>query len=151
MHVLDQLCMECYNVYVRTILLLGSDHLTFKGLCSNFSPFWQSLSFSLCQTLGLHDKDYATKVCNMLAMIFLCYLSSWHHNRQRNVSNRIKQKHAAMTSVIFSSNNISSEPLTSEFEYRSDKVYSIQHYVIKFVSELQQVCGFLRVLKFIHQ
>jgi hypothetical protein len=26
------------------------------------------------------------------------------------------------------------------------EVYSIQHYVIKFVSDLQQVCGFLRVL-----
>jgi hypothetical protein len=28
------------------------------------------------------------------------------------------------------------------------EVYSIQHYVIKFVSELQQVGGFLRVLRF---
>ena len=27
-------------------------------------------------------------------------------------------------------------------------VYSIQHYVIKFVSDLRQVCGFLRVLGF---
>jgi hypothetical protein len=28
------------------------------------------------------------------------------------------------------------------------KVYSIQHYVIKFVSDLQQVSGFLQVLRF---
>jgi len=28
------------------------------------------------------------------------------------------------------------------------EVYSIQHYVIKFVSELRQVGGFLRVLRF---
>jgi hypothetical protein len=28
------------------------------------------------------------------------------------------------------------------------KVYSIQHYVIKFVSDLRQVCGFLQVLRF---
>jgi hypothetical protein len=28
------------------------------------------------------------------------------------------------------------------------KVYSIQHYVIKFVSDLRQVSGFLRVLRF---
>jgi len=27
-------------------------------------------------------------------------------------------------------------------------VYSIQHYVMKFVSDLQQVCGFLWVLEF---
>jgi hypothetical protein len=30
----------------------------------------------------------------------------------------------------------------------SDKVYSIQHYVIKFVSDLRQVSGFLPVLRF---
>jgi hypothetical protein len=29
-----------------------------------------------------------------------------------------------------------------------DEVYSIQHYVIKFVSDLWQVGGFLRVLRF---
>jgi len=34
-----------------------------------------------------------------------------------------------------------------EFESRSDEVYSIQHYVIKFVSDLYQVGGFLRVLQ----
>jgi hypothetical protein len=28
------------------------------------------------------------------------------------------------------------------------KVYSIQHYVIKFVSDFRQVCGFLWVLRF---
>jgi hypothetical protein len=33
-----------------------------------------------------------------------------------------------------------------EFEPRSGEVYSIQHYVIKFVSDLGQVGGFLRVL-----
>jgi len=30
-----------------------------------------------------------------------------------------------------------------EFKYLSGKVYSIQHYVIKFVNDLQQVGGFL--------
>jgi hypothetical protein len=34
------------------------------------------------------------------------------------------------------------------FEYRSGVVYSIQHYVIQFVSDLQQVGGFLQVLQF---
>ena len=33
-----------------------------------------------------------------------------------------------------------------EFKPHSDEVYSIQHYVIKFVSDLWQVGGFLRVL-----
>jgi len=35
-----------------------------------------------------------------------------------------------------------------EFEPRSWQVYSIQHYVIKFVSDLRQVDGFLQVLRF---
>ena len=35
-----------------------------------------------------------------------------------------------------------------EFEPRSGEVYSIQHYVIKFASDLRQVGGFLRVLRF---
>ena len=34
------------------------------------------------------------------------------------------------------------------FEYRSGELYSIQHFVIKFVSDLQQVGGFLQVLRF---
>jgi hypothetical protein len=35
-----------------------------------------------------------------------------------------------------------------EFESRSGEVYSIQHYVMKCVSDLQQVDGFIRVLRF---
>ena len=39
-------------------------------------------------------------------------------------------------------------PLTCDFESRSCEVYSIQHYVTKFVSDLRQVCGLLRVIRF---
>ena len=35
-----------------------------------------------------------------------------------------------------------------EFESRSGEVHSKQHYVIKFVSDLRPVCGFLRVFRF---
>jgi hypothetical protein len=35
-----------------------------------------------------------------------------------------------------------------EFEFHSSEVYSIQHYVIKFVSDLRQVGRFRRVLWF---
>jgi hypothetical protein len=38
--------------------------------------------------------------------------------------------------------------LRCEFESRAGEVYSIQHYVIKFVSDLQQGGGFLRVIRF---
>ena len=40
-------------------------------------------------------------------------------------------------------------PLTCDFESGSCEVYSIQHYVIKFVSDLRQVCGLLRVIRFL--
>jgi hypothetical protein len=35
-----------------------------------------------------------------------------------------------------------------EFESRLGEVYSIKHYMIKFVSDLRRVGGFLRVLQF---
>jgi hypothetical protein len=38
--------------------------------------------------------------------------------------------------------------LYCEFEFHSGDVYSIQHYVIKFVRDLRQVGGFLRVPRF---
>jgi hypothetical protein len=45
-------------------------------------------------------------------------------------------------SVPITTNVVSSNPVHG-------KVYSIQHYMIKFVSDLQQVSGFLWVLQFI--
>jgi hypothetical protein len=44
-----------------------------------------------------------------------------------------------------------SVPITTnigEFESSSSEMYLIQHYVIKFVSNMRQVCGFLWVLRF---
>ena len=44
-------------------------------------------------------------------------------------------------SVLITTKVVSSNPAHGE-------VYTIQHYVIKFVSDKRQVCGFLRVLRF---
>ena len=46
-----------------------------------------------------------------------------------------------MQSVYITNNVVSSNPTNGE-------VYSIQHYVVKFVSDLQQVVDFLLVLRF---
>ena len=46
-----------------------------------------------------------------------------------------------MQSMHITTNVVSSNPAQGD-------VYSIQHYVIKFVSDLRQVSGFLRVLRF---
>jgi hypothetical protein len=50
-------------------------------------------------------------------------------------------KTISMQSVHITTKVVSSNPAHGE-------VYSIQHYVIKLVSDLQQVGGFLRVLQF---
>jgi len=52
--------------------------------------------------------------------------------------------HLPVQSVPFTTKVMSSNPVHGE-------VYSIQHYVIKFVSDLRQVGGFLRVLRFLPQ
>jgi len=47
--------------------------------------------------------------------------------------------------------SVQSVPITTKVVSANpvhDEVYSIQYYVIKFVSDLRQVGGFLRVLRF---
>ena len=44
--------------------------------------------------------------------------------------------------------SVQSVPITTKFNHVHDEVYSIQHYVITFVSDLRHVGGFLRVLWF---
>jgi gamma-glutamylcyclotransferase (GGCT)/AIG2-like uncharacterized protein YtfP len=50
----------------------------------------------------------------------------------------------SVQSMPFTAKVVSSNPVHGE-------VYSIQHCVIKFVSDLQQVSGFLRFTGFLHQ
>jgi hypothetical protein len=45
---------------------------------------------------------------------------------------------------------VQSVPITTKFNHVHDEVYSIQHYVIKFVSDLRQVGGFLGYSGFLH-
>ena len=46
-----------------------------------------------------------------------------------------------MQSVHITTNIVSSNPAHGE-------LYSIQHYVVKFVSDLRQIGGFLRIFRF---
>ena len=54
---------------------------------------------------------------------------------------RVLDLQLPMQSVPITTKVVSSNPINGE-------VYSIQHYVIKFVNDLRQVGGFLRVLRF---
>jgi hypothetical protein len=56
--------------------------------------------------------------------------------------------------VVGFTTTVQSVPITNKIlssNHAHGEVYSIQHYVIKFVSDLWQVGGFLRVLRFPHQ
>ena len=53
--------------------------------------------------------------------------------------------------VGFTTTYMQSEPITTKVVSSNPahcRMYSIQHYVIKLVSDLRQVCGFLQVLQF---
>jgi hypothetical protein len=43
---------------------------------------------------------------------------------------------------------INSMPITTDVEFESRSGRSVQHYMIKFVSDLRQVGGFLQVFRF---
>jgi len=57
------------------------------------------------------------------------------------LNNLIKIRSPPVQSVLITTKVVSSNLVHGE-------VYSIQHYVIKFVSDLRQVGGFLRLLRF---
>jgi hypothetical protein len=68
----------------------------------------------------------------------------WKNNNNNNIKKNFVTK--AKGNLISQAMRRPNE--ASEFELRSGEVYSIQHYVIKFVSDLRQVAGFLRVRLF---
>jgi hypothetical protein len=71
-------------------------------------------------------------------------ISFWQVSRLGHASltlNPTECTNISLKSVPITTNVVSSNPVQCE-------VYSIQHYVIRFVSDLGQVGGFLRVLRF---
>jgi len=70
------------------------------------------------------------------------FLSFIHNLRIRRGHDRMVVGFTTTCAIsVYHHQVVSSNPVHGE-------VYSIQHYMIKFVSDLRQVCGFLRVLKF---
>jgi hypothetical protein len=80
---------------------------------------------TLCENLNIAGRLY-------LAISFSYILNSGRRGRDRIVV-QLPVQSAYITTEVASSNRVHCE------------VYSIQHYVIKFVSDLRQVGGFLRV------
>ena len=63
------------------------------------------------------------------------------HDVTNVVEGGVMDLQLAMSSVPISTNVVSSNPAHGE-------VYSMQHYVKRFVIDMRQVCGFLQVLRF---
>ena len=63
-------------------------------------------------------------------------LKQEYRDRDRMVDLKLPEQSTPITTEAVSSNHVHGD------------VYSIQHYVIKFVSDLRQVDGFLRVLRY---
>ena len=86
-------------------------------------------------------------LCPPLAWLFLLYFIHSYIICKKNIIVYIVAKYIVeienniYLKVFITTNIVSSNPVHGE-------LYSIKHYVIKFVSDLRQVGGFLRVLGF---
>ena len=86
------------------------------------------------------NSNFRIKLPTIISFIHLAILilmQGFRHGRDRMV--------VGFTSTYATS---AYHPISCEFDSPSDKVYSIQHYVIKFVSDLRQFSVFLWVLWF---
>ena len=69
-------------------------------------------------------------------------MSNYYHTKHRGCRDRMVVEFTTIYAISAYHHK------RCEFESCSGEVYSIQHYVIKFVSGLRQVCGFLQVFLF---
>jgi hypothetical protein len=76
-------------------------------------------------------------------------LDHFEMSRKKNYIQICVETKTKMISISFAINRTFFNYWHCEFESRSGVVCSIQHYVIKFVSDLRQVGGFLLVLRFL--
>jgi hypothetical protein len=118
-----ELLLKCRIVYLNTAWYIRVVALSFfVFLISYFGILLNWLMFYNSFLLPLSLMNLHLVIDTLFSLIYFLY---WHQ----------------MQSVHITTNVVSSNPVYGE-------VYSTQHYVIKFVSDLRQVSGFLRVLQF---
>ena len=105
-----------------------------------YYAFYSKLTFYIIKD---RCQMHTLKVFRSPVWLLLHRLSSPHYRyiRKMRCGDRLPLTQLPMQSVPSTTKVVSSNPVHGE-------VYSIQHYVIKFVSGLRQVGGFLRVLRF---
>ena len=99
------------------------------------------LNYLAVQSLSVPDEGYSMNVSCPLIYIPTVLLSSYYRGVVVAMIVWQLDLPLAAQSVPITTKVVSSNPVHGE-------VYSIQHYVIKFVSDLRQVGGYLRVLRF---
>jgi hypothetical protein len=82
----------------------------------------------------VEGKKYRPIVRKILYVVIVSFIGGGNRNTRLDLQ-------LPMQSVPITTKFVNSNPAHGQ-------VYSIQHYVIKFVSYLRQVCGFLRVFRF---
>jgi hypothetical protein len=117
---------------VVNISLCDVKHIMMTVQIRIITPFLKVLEYTTTIVFQLSVLDL------LLFSTFLSTIIQGHRGRHRMV-------------VGFTTTCAISAYITSKVEISNpvhDEVYSIQHYVIKFVSDLRQVGGFLWVLRF---
>jgi hypothetical protein len=79
---------------------------------------------------------------NLLQFLYLTKIIMKFFSKVRNIKNRMVVGFTTTCAISAYHHQ------ACDFESCSWRVYLIQHYVIKFVSDLRHICGFLQVLRF---
>jgi hypothetical protein len=117
--------------------------------CVKMAFFWQQIFPRKqhldirCIHIGIFFKEVIEWVCERLS-----FNPKWAMSWLEQVTSRWDEDDVCWILIVQAS-----VPITTNIncEFESREVYSIQHYVVKFVSELRQDGGYLLVLSFLHQ
>ena len=109
---------------------------------------WETC-FEILQTyFSWHHRRDLNKT--LISLLSLMFCSKWNsHHISSSLSLRYCYEKSIFTKPFYSVHIYRSNWYILHMPIAHGEVYSIQHYIIKFVSDLQQVCGFLWVLWFL--
>jgi hypothetical protein len=118
---------ECPLLYIYIHVPSGESLICYPASNKYICTMYQYLKFIICLLSSFrHILDTAPHQISTRGVVFV---NVWQLDLQLSL------KTMPITTKVVSSNRVHGE------------VYSIQHYVIKFVSDLREVGGFLRVLR----
>jgi hypothetical protein len=125
-----------------------SGYSNFRHKSSNWNIFESGVKHLLTSNGQMMDQQFVYVVHNIKHIwVIFQYIVYWHDMCIYSSQNCLGNNIVVVLLVLINSFNINTT-ITFHFNWTWAVVYSIKHYVIKFVSDLRQVCGFLWVLQF---